>query len=98
MKAGRGRGGGGAGAGGQFVHAGVERSSVCVAFLKRVCRCFWTTQQQFFDQRLPCRLPPLRRIEKATLGTIAQGKYLTRDLGGKSGTSDFKRAIIGNMA
>lgn len=37
------------------------------------------------------------RIEDATLGTIAEGKYLTRDLGGESGTTDFTNAIIGNM-
>lgn len=37
------------------------------------------------------------RIEKACLGTIAEGRYLTRDLGGKSGTSDFTRAIIGRL-
>ncbi|PRW57886.1 Isocitrate dehydrogenase [NAD] catalytic subunit mitochondrial [Chlorella sorokiniana] len=36
-------------------------------------------------------------IEKACLGTIAEGRYLTRDLGGKSGTSDFTRAIIGRL-
>lgn len=37
------------------------------------------------------------RIEDATLGTIAEGKYLTRDLGGESGTTDFTNAIIGKM-
>ena len=37
------------------------------------------------------------RIEKATLGTIAEGKYLTRDLGGKSGTNDFTGAIISKL-
>lgn len=37
------------------------------------------------------------RIEKATLGTIAAGKHLTRDLGGNSGTSDYTKAIIGNL-
>lgn len=37
------------------------------------------------------------RIERATLGTIAEGKFLTKDLGGSSGTSDFTKAIIGNM-
>jgi isocitrate dehydrogenase (NAD+) len=31
------------------------------------------------------------------LATIAEGKYLTRDLGGKSGTSDFTKAIIGEL-
>ena len=37
------------------------------------------------------------RIEDATLGTIAEGKYLTMDLGGKSGTTEFTQAIIGNL-
>lgn len=36
-------------------------------------------------------------IEKACLDTIAEGKYLTRDLGGKSGTTDFTKAIIGAL-
>lgn len=40
---------------------------------------------------------PACRIEKACLGTIAEGKYLTRDLGGKSGTTDFTKAIIGRL-
>ena len=31
------------------------------------------------------------------LGTIAEGRYLTRDLGGKSGTSDFTKAICGAL-
>lgn len=37
------------------------------------------------------------RIERAVLDTIAEGKHLTRDLGGKSGTSDFTQAIIGEL-
>lgn len=37
------------------------------------------------------------RIEKATLATIAEGRYLTRDLGGKSGTDDFVKAICGRL-
>lgn len=37
------------------------------------------------------------RIEKACMGTIAEGKYLTRDLGGRSGTNDFTNAIIGRL-
>lgn len=37
------------------------------------------------------------RIERACLDTIAEGKYLTRDLGGRSGCSDFTKAIIGNL-
>ena len=45
---------------------------------------------------LPACLPACR-IEKACLGTIAEGKYLTRDLGGKSGTTNFTKAIIGRL-
>lgn len=37
------------------------------------------------------------RIENATLKTIADGRTLTRDLGGKSGTSEFTSAIIANL-
>lgn len=37
------------------------------------------------------------RIEKATLGTIAEGRFLTRDLGGKSGTNEFVGAIISKL-
>jgi isocitrate dehydrogenase (NAD+) len=40
---------------------------------------------------------PADMIERAVLATIAEGKYLTRDLGGKSGTSDFTKAIIGEL-
>lgn len=36
-------------------------------------------------------------IEQAVLSTIAGGKYLTRDLGGKTGTQEFTQAIIGNL-
>lgn len=41
--------------------------------------------------------PYADRIERACLDTIAEGKYLTRDLGGRSGCSDFTKAIIGNL-
>ena len=37
------------------------------------------------------------RIQAATLKTIAEGKYRTADLGGKATTSEFKKAIIGNL-
>lgn len=37
------------------------------------------------------------RIQSATLGVIAEGKYRTGDLGGKSTTSDFTKAIIGKL-
>ena len=33
------------------------------------------------------------RIESALLGTIAEGKYLTGDLGGKSTCTDFTKAV-----
>jgi isocitrate dehydrogenase (NAD+) len=37
------------------------------------------------------------RIEAATLKTIADGKVLTGDLGGRSKCSEFTDAIIKNM-
>ncbi|GAB4815460.1 hypothetical protein N2152v2_002506 [Parachlorella kessleri] len=37
------------------------------------------------------------RIEKATLKTIAEGKALTMDLGGKAKCSEYTHAIISNM-
>jgi isocitrate dehydrogenase (NAD+) len=36
-------------------------------------------------------------IQAAVLGTIAEGKYRTGDLGGKATTTDFTKAIIGNL-
>ncbi len=43
------------------------------------------------------RQPCLAGVQSAVLGTIAEGKHLTGDLGGSSRTSDFTKAIIGNM-
>lgn len=37
------------------------------------------------------------RIQDAILKTIAEGKYRTADLGGKSTTTDFTQAIIGHL-
>lgn len=37
-------------------------------------------------------------IQKATLATIAEGKYRTGDLGGKSTTTDFAKAICEKLA
>lgn len=37
------------------------------------------------------------RIQAAVLKTIAEGKYRTKDLGGNATTSDFTKAIIGNL-
>lgn len=37
------------------------------------------------------------KINKAILKTIKEGKYLTRDLGGKTGTTEFTKAIIENL-
>ncbi|GMK56375.1 hypothetical protein CspeluHIS016_0302150 [Cutaneotrichosporon spelunceum] len=34
------------------------------------------------------------KIEEATLSTIAEGKHITRDLGGKAGTQEYTEAII----
>lgn len=36
-------------------------------------------------------------IENAIMTTLAQGKYLTGDLGGKSGTTDYTKAVIDNL-
>ena len=37
------------------------------------------------------------RIERAVLATIADGRVLTGDLGGRSGTTDFMKAIISRL-
>lgn len=37
------------------------------------------------------------RIRNATYGVFEEGKYLTRDIGGKSGTTDFVKAIIDRL-
>ncbi|EIW72954.1 hypothetical protein TREMEDRAFT_26712 [Tremella mesenterica DSM 1558] len=37
------------------------------------------------------------KIEKATLSTIAEGKHITRDLGGKAGTKEYTEAILGKL-
>lgn len=41
--------------------------------------------------------PQADRIHKAVLKTYAEGKHMTGDLGGKSTTSDFTKAVIGNL-
>ena len=38
------------------------------------------------------------RLQAALAKTFRDGKYLTRDLGGKSGTREFTDAVIGNLA
>lgn len=37
------------------------------------------------------------QIHSAVLNTIADGKYLTADLGGKSTTSDYTKALIDHL-
>ncbi|KAL3700267.1 hypothetical protein R1sor_018289 [Riccia sorocarpa] len=37
------------------------------------------------------------QIHKAIMKTIEEGQYLTRDLGGKSSTSEYTKAVIGNL-
>ena len=37
------------------------------------------------------------QIQSAALKVIAAGKYRTRDLGGTSGTSDYVKAVIGEL-
>ena len=38
------------------------------------------------------------RIEKATLGTIAEGKSITGDLGGKASTKEYTDAIVKKLS
>ena len=38
------------------------------------------------------------RIEKATLGTIAEGKSITGDLGGKASTREYTEAIVKKLS
>jgi isocitrate dehydrogenase (NAD+) len=37
------------------------------------------------------------RIEKAIFDTLAEGKTITGDLGGKSSTSEYAKAIISRL-
>jgi isocitrate dehydrogenase (NAD+) len=37
------------------------------------------------------------QIEKAILGTIAEGKHITGDLGGKASTQEFTDRIISKL-
>lgn len=37
------------------------------------------------------------KIEKAALGTIAEGKTITGDLGGKASTKEYTQAIISKL-
>jgi isocitrate/isopropylmalate dehydrogenase len=37
------------------------------------------------------------RIEKAIFDTLAEGKHITGDLGGKSSTSEYTKAIVGRL-
>jgi isocitrate dehydrogenase (NAD+) len=37
------------------------------------------------------------KIEKACFKVLKEKKYTTRDLGGKSTTKEYTRAIIGNL-
>ena len=37
------------------------------------------------------------KIEKAALATIAEGKSITRDLGGKAGTKEYTDAILAKL-
>ena len=49
----------------------------------------------------PCRHMNLfdkaEQIEKAILSTIAEGKHITGDLGGKASTSEFTNRIISKL-
>lgn len=37
------------------------------------------------------------RISNAILKTLQEGKYITRDLGGKATTTEYVKALIGNL-
>ena len=37
------------------------------------------------------------KVESAVLNTIAEGRVLTRDLGGKAGPTDFTKAVIEHL-
>lgn len=41
--------------------------------------------------------PQADQIEAAAFKVLEQGKYVTRDLGGKSGTTEFTKAVIGSL-
>lgn len=43
------------------------------------------------------QIPQAEAIQNAVLGTIAEGKYRTGDLGGNATTSDFTKAIIDKL-
>lgn len=38
-----------------------------------------------------------QRIKQSIFTTIAEGKALTKDLGGNSGTDEYTKALIGNL-
>ena len=37
------------------------------------------------------------RIEKAIFGTLAEGRHITGDLGGKASTSEYTKAIVSRL-
>lgn len=44
------------------------------------------------------KLTPLaEQIEQATYSVLEEGKHVTRDLGGKSSTTDYTKAIIDRL-
>jgi isocitrate dehydrogenase (NAD+) len=42
-------------------------------------------------------IPAAERVQRALEKTYAEARYLTGDVGGKSTTDEFTRAVIGNI-
>ena len=57
-------------------------------------RIFKTLKQIF---NLITTLTPYILLQAAVLATIAEGQYLTGDLGGKAKCSEFTKAIIDHL-
>lgn len=45
----------------------------------------------------PCLFSSAHSIQQAILKVIAEGTYRTKDLGGNATTTDFTKAVIGNL-
>jgi isocitrate dehydrogenase (NAD+) len=41
--------------------------------------------------------PQADQIESSIFKVLNEGKFVTKDLGGKSGTTEYTKAIIGNL-
>ena len=38
-----------------------------------------------------------KKLQQGIFKTFEEGKFLTRDVGGKSGTNEFVKSVIGNL-